>query len=59
VVFGWNEARESLGPLQKSKPKLGDGCICSTSLEKFPCEMMKLVRVLVKEVEDHQWMKLE
>jgi len=25
VVGGWNEARECLGPLQNSKPKLGDG----------------------------------
>ena len=44
VVGGWNEARECLGPLQNSKPKLGDGWICSKILEKFPCEMMKLVR---------------
>jgi len=45
VVGVWNEAKECLGPLQNSKPKLGDGWICSKSLEKFPCEMMKLVRV--------------
>ena len=49
VVGGWNEARECLGPLQNLKPRLGDGWICSTSLGKFPCEIMKLVRVLVKE----------
>ena len=59
MVGGWNEARECLGPLQNSKPRLEDGWICSTSLEKFPCEMMKLVRVLVKEKNDHGRMKLE
>ena len=30
---------------QKSKPKLGDGRICSKSLEKFPWEIMKWLRV--------------
>ena len=30
---------------QNSKPKSGDGWIHSKSLEKFPCEMMKLARV--------------
>ena len=59
VAGGWNEAREFLGSLQNSKPRLGDGWICSTSLEKFPCEKMKLVRVLVKARKDHGWMKLE
>jgi len=59
VFGGWNEAREGLGPFQNSKPKLGDGWIFSTSLEKFPCERMKLVRVLVKAARnDHGWMKL-
>jgi len=45
VVGRWNEAREFLGPLHNSKPKLGDGWICSKNLEKFRCEMMKLERV--------------
>ena len=58
VVGGWNEARDCLGPLHNSKPELGDGWICSTSLEKYSCEMMKLVRVLVKERNDHGGMKL-
>jgi len=44
MFSGWNESRECLGPLQNSKPKLGDGWICSKRLEKFPSEMMKLVR---------------
>jgi len=57
VVRGWNEAKECLGPLQNSKPELGYSWICSTSLEKC-CEMMKLVRVLVKKRNDHGWMKL-
>ena len=59
VVGGWNEARECLGPLQNSKPWLGDGLTFSTSLEKFPYEIMKLVRVLEKEKNDHGRMKLE
>ena len=59
VVGGWNEERELQGPLQNSKPRLGDGWICSTSLEKFPCRMMKLVTILVKEKNDHRWMRLE
>jgi len=59
VVGGWNEARRYLGSLQNAKPKLEDGWIFSISLDKFPCKMMKLVRVLVKVRNDHGWMKLE
>ena len=44
---------------QNSKLSLEDGWIFSTCLEKFPCKMMKSVRVLVKARNDHGWMKFE
>ncbi len=46
---GWVEWSEKIPRItQNSKRRLGDGCICSTCLEKFPCKMMKLVKVLMK-----------
>ena len=58
---GWRMERCKEIPrvTQNSKPRLEYGWIFSTSLEKFPCKMMKLVRVLVKETNDHGWMKCE
>ena len=44
---------------QNSKPRLGDGWICSIGLEEFLCKMMKLVKDLVKARNDYGWMKLE
>ena len=42
----WMEWSEKMARItQSSKPKLGDGWIFSKCLEKFPCEMIKLVRV--------------
>jgi len=59
VVGGWNEVRKYLGSLRTQNQGWKDDWIFSTSLEKFPCKMMKLVRVLAKERNDHGWMKLE
>jgi len=56
----WMEWSEKMPRItQNSKPRLRDGWICSTCLEKFPCKMMKLVKVLVKARNDNAWMKLE
>lgn len=56
----WVELSEKMPRItQNSKPKLGDGWICSTCLEEFLSKMMKLVKVLVKERNDYGWMKLE
>jgi len=53
----WSEKMPRI--TQNSKPRLGDGWIFSAFLEKFPCKMMKLVKVLVKARNDYGWMKLE
>jgi len=56
----WVEWSEKMPRItQKSKPRLGYGWICSTSLEKFPCKMMKLVKVLVKARNDYGRMNME
>ena len=44
---------------QNAKPRLGDGWIFSTCWEEFLCEMMRLVKVLVKARNDYGWMKSE
>ena len=56
---GWVEWTEKIPRITRnSKPRLGDGWICSRCLEEFLCKMMRLVKVLVKERNDYGWMKL-
>jgi len=57
---GWVEWSEKMPRItQNSIPRLGDGWIHSTCLEKFLCKMMRLVKILVKERDDYEWMNLE
>jgi len=57
---GWVEWSVKIPTItQNSIPSLGDGWIRSTCLEEFLCKMMRLVKVLVKEMDDYEWMKLD
>jgi len=53
----WSEKRPKI--TQNPKPSLGDGWIHSKWLRKFPCKMMKLVKVLMKTRNAYGWMKSE
>ena len=56
----WMEWSEKITRItQNSKPRLGDGWLCSIMLGEVSFNMMKLVRVLVKARNDHGWTKFE
>jgi len=59
MVGGWNEARKCLGSLRTQNQGWEMVGFAQSCLEKFPCKMMKLVRVLMNARNDHGWMKFE
>jgi len=43
---------------QNSIPMLGYGWIHSKFFEEFLCKMMRLVKILAKEMDGYEWMNL-